>query len=146
MTRYATCIFCDDIRMEVGNKISLIGVYGGVLQVPSIPALLPKLCIQTNFETPADQAMKSFTLRISYGEKLLSENKLGEDDLTAAMDHVNRDSNSLVEPFTVFSLMLQNIMSPFEIKEPGTLKVIVIVDGVEYPGGKLRIQKEPSAQ
>lgn len=36
---------CDDIRQEVGNKISLMGIYAQDLILPEIPFSLPKLCI-----------------------------------------------------------------------------------------------------
>ena len=35
--RIANCIFCEDIRAEVGNKISLMGVYGIDMQFPVPP-------------------------------------------------------------------------------------------------------------
>ena len=39
------CLFCDDIRREVGGKTSLIGIYHGdiIFNSPK-PALYPKLC------------------------------------------------------------------------------------------------------
>lgn len=41
--RVAHCVFCDDIRFEMGNKISLMGIYTGVLNVDqSFPLALPK--------------------------------------------------------------------------------------------------------
>lgn len=36
-------IICDDIRHEVGNKFSLIGVYGSDIYPASMPFLFPKL-------------------------------------------------------------------------------------------------------
>jgi uncharacterized protein DUF6941 len=39
--RVATCIFCDDIRAELSNKISLIGIYGSDMLIASpLPALI----------------------------------------------------------------------------------------------------------
>jgi len=38
-------ILCDDIRQEMGNKISLMGTYGKDVIVPSIPFIFPKLCL-----------------------------------------------------------------------------------------------------
>jgi hypothetical protein len=34
-------LFCDDVRLEVGNKLS----YMGVFQVPQLPVWLPKLAV-----------------------------------------------------------------------------------------------------
>lgn len=38
-------ILCDDIRQELGGKVSLMGIYGRDLVVPDIPFMLPKLCL-----------------------------------------------------------------------------------------------------
>lgn len=36
---------CDDIREEIGNKVSLMGIYGDNIVFPILPAVMPKLCI-----------------------------------------------------------------------------------------------------
>lgn len=49
--RVAFCLFCDDIRLEVGNKPSFMGIYtGGEMVFPpdmpsGQPALIPKLAM-----------------------------------------------------------------------------------------------------
>ena len=41
--RVAHCIFCDDIRLEQGNKISLMGCYGADISIDRpFPLTLPK--------------------------------------------------------------------------------------------------------
>ncbi len=42
-------LICDDIRQEVGKKVSLIGIYpGNVIYMP-IPSVMPKLCFHLVF-------------------------------------------------------------------------------------------------
>jgi hypothetical protein len=36
---------CDDIRLEAGNKLSLMGLYDEAIVVKAVPARLPKLCL-----------------------------------------------------------------------------------------------------
>lgn len=43
-------ILCDDVRHEVGNKLSLMGVYGADLCISRLPAMLPHLCIVVMLE------------------------------------------------------------------------------------------------
>ncbi len=38
-------ILCDDIRMETGNKFSIMGVYPRDVLFKSLPAILPKLSL-----------------------------------------------------------------------------------------------------
>ena len=54
--RVAYCLFCDDIRQEVGGKTSLIGIYHGdiTFNAPK-PVAYPKLCAHlTIISEPAD--------------------------------------------------------------------------------------------
>lgn len=60
--RYGYCIFCDDIRTELGEKLSFMGVYNGILFLPEFPYTLPKLCAHINLVTPADQPYKSIVV------------------------------------------------------------------------------------
>src|SRR5437762_12310083 len=40
----AYTLFCDDVRLEVGNKLSYMGVFQNIL-VPQLPLWLPKLAV-----------------------------------------------------------------------------------------------------
>ena len=40
-----TTIICDDVRSEVGNKFSLMGVYQRNIIFKKLPSILPKLCL-----------------------------------------------------------------------------------------------------
>ena len=37
-------IICDDIRSEVGNKVSLMGIYGNTIVIPQMRFRFSKLC------------------------------------------------------------------------------------------------------
>ena len=50
-------MLCDDVRNEVGNKLSFMGVYGPELWVGKVPAMMPHLC----FVVMLDQISQSFT-------------------------------------------------------------------------------------
>lgn len=47
--KFNYAIICDDIRQEVGNKISLIGIYSKDIFVTKIPFTFPKLCFAINY-------------------------------------------------------------------------------------------------
>lgn len=40
----AYTLFCDDVRLEVGNKLSYMGVFQSIV-VPQLPVWLPKLAV-----------------------------------------------------------------------------------------------------
>src|SRR5499433_4427017 len=37
-------LFCDDVRLEIGNKLSYMGVFQSII-VPQLPVWLPKLAV-----------------------------------------------------------------------------------------------------
>lgn len=44
---YGYTIFCDDIRMEIGNKLTYVGVYlDGIVPGGPFPIVMPKLAMQ----------------------------------------------------------------------------------------------------
>jgi hypothetical protein len=48
--RFAHCLFCDDVRQEVGGKLSYMGIYGSDMifppgATPGIPILVQKLIV-----------------------------------------------------------------------------------------------------
>lgn len=42
--KLAYTLFCDDVRLEVGNKLSYMGVFQSII-VPQLPVWLPKLAV-----------------------------------------------------------------------------------------------------
>jgi hypothetical protein len=62
--RILTAIFCDDIRQEMGNKMSFMGCYQSELLVPTTPIGLSKLCVYATVLTPIARPFKSLTLRV----------------------------------------------------------------------------------
>jgi hypothetical protein len=42
---YGYTIFCDDIRVEIGGKLTYVGVYTGPMLVPTFPFTLQKLAL-----------------------------------------------------------------------------------------------------
>ncbi len=42
---YKCVLFCEDIRQEVGGRVSLMGILGNKLLVQDFPLVFPKLCL-----------------------------------------------------------------------------------------------------
>ncbi len=143
MTRFAYCHFCDDIRLEVGHKITLVGMYSGQLLVPTFPAILPKLCIVAFCASPIETPLKSLIIRAKMNELVLQEITLGEADLQQAFQTIEgSDSNSdCDEPFQLFQIGAHIVISPFIADCCTTLTVMVNADGEEMMAGKLRIRQ-----
>lgn len=65
-TSYGYTIFCDDVRLEIGGKYSLMGVYSGVMYVSgTFPVRLPKFFVSTAILIfPKDLPVKEMELLI----------------------------------------------------------------------------------
>jgi hypothetical protein len=64
---YGYTTFCDDIRMELGGKITLVGVYGGqmVLAGP-LPGVLPKLALHISYRQRYDRIVLPVQFRVFF--------------------------------------------------------------------------------
>jgi hypothetical protein len=141
---YGYTIFCDDIRQEVGGKISFVGVYSGTIFVHGeFPVTLPKFAfgisliqrrelVEPNIEVqiflPGD-AEDSPSIRGQLSEPmegaLAAQIARGVDE-TATM-HINLVAASLT------------------FKEPGIMKVRAIRRGDLIRLGSIRITSQPQS-
>jgi hypothetical protein len=62
--RWVHTLWCDDIRHEVGNKPSFMGVYNGELVMPTVPGVLPRLAAYITIGTPRDRPFKKLSIRM----------------------------------------------------------------------------------
>ncbi|MBE9555018.1 MAG: hypothetical protein IMF05_16250, partial [Proteobacteria bacterium] len=138
MNRFAYSLFCDDIRNEVGNKLSFMGVYSHVLYVPRMPFVLPKFCVQVVAVTPENLPFKSIAVRLKYGDfeeiTALDEGRIKYSTIDTREDlkypgAEESDSNRVVEYQNFY------VFSPFEIKEAGRFSVRVETESGELRAG-----------
>ena len=134
--RFVHAIFCDDIRQEIGNKVSLMGCYQGELFVPFVPLMLPKLCVQVTIFTTVERPLKSLTVRLDQGANQLAVIDFSGDELARAIPPATEDTIRLA---TSVGMML----APFTITEPGELRVMVITEEGEMLGPRLRLKAMP---
>lgn len=130
--RFAHTIWCDDIRQEVGNKPSFMGVFTGGVLLPSLPAILARLGVQTWVVSPIDLPIQSLELQIVRDDGVvLAEIKPEVPPHTAF---------PRVEDATTQQIVVGVVMGPVEI--PVGCKWFVVkvkADGDEFEGPKLRI-------
>lgn len=126
-------IFCDDIRHEMGGKVSLIGCYTDAMLVFEFPTVLPKLCAQVRLMTPSNRPFREVTYQVLKDEEVILE---GTPELEAVEGHSSPDG----EP-TVQYQHAQFVLSPLEITAPCTLKVRAMADGEMLRGLGLKVVK-----
>ena len=142
LSRYVEVIYCDDIREEVGNKLSYMGVYTSELFIPSTPITLPKLCLAVKVVTDINDPFESLDVRIvksNNGDEieLLSTGSLPipQKSELPGVDH---------ESTLIFALM-SFVLSPFQIDEETILRVKANTEREELSGPALRIRISPQS-
>jgi hypothetical protein len=131
-------IYCDDVRQEVGNKQSFIGVYAAELIVDRLPAILPKFCVVTTLSTPIAQPFDNLRVRVRMDEQCVFDTQ--DIAMTPAAG-----AQAIAEPRTAAERegdMQTNIvlvLSPLQIDDETTLQVVADVDGESMRSRPLRV-------
>jgi hypothetical protein len=123
ITRHLEVIFCDDIREELGNKLSFMGVYSADMTVPVVPIILNKLCIVVRAITENYDRFESLKVSVFQGDDNVELISTGQIVLPDA----NLDSNK--SPLQVIQLTF--MLSPFQIDKETTIRVQAITEREE---------------
>jgi hypothetical protein len=146
ITRHVEILFCDDIRHEIGRKLSYIGVYSGGLFVPAFPVTLPKLCLSVRIVTPADEPLRSLTLRVLKDDAVLQEIEVDEQQLTDASNSAE-DMTEEQRKERVQMAQFLLVFSPIQFDGPCTLRVRVQTEDGELRGMALKVsQAQPPTE
>lgn len=135
--RFMTGIFCDDIRHEVGNKLSFMGCYQSELLVQAMPAVLPKLCIYVSVWTPKNKSFKALTLRVVQDD----DKELARIDIPP--DGLAESAQIQDETATRKTINTAITFSPFVIEKLTTLRLMAITEAGEIIGPRLMIKMLP---
>ena len=100
-------IICDDIRQEIGNKHTFIGIYGPNILVTKIPYVFPKLCFVIFCEDVKGGDVFSIELKNPSGEQL------GNTITGSTPEKIKGNIQ-----FQIFA-----IFSPLDVKQEGEYKL-----------------------
>ncbi len=144
IARHIETLFCDDIRHEINGKLSYIGVYSGTLFVPVFPVTLPKLCISVKIVTPANEPLRSLTLRVLKDDEILQEIVFDKEQLVSAskvLVELSDEERRLRVQMPQFLLAF----SPLHLDKACTLRVRALADHEELRGVGLIIDQISTA-
>lgn len=140
--------WCDDIRQEVGNKPSFMGVYTGGLVVPSLPIVLPRLCAHVQMYFPVHQRVRAIKVRVERSDGLVFAE--AEIDPTAMVDHAEalneaEDSDrDAVDSPPMLGVAAALLMGGLTLAEDTKhLRVFVDADGIVFASYRLRVNVAP---
>lgn len=130
---YGITIFCDDIRYEMGGKITYVGVYHQTLNIRGeLPIFLPVLYFAINLMVPSEYPAKQIAI------KILKQKKNSEKE-EVILDLPPRDLELGGEPEKYQRTVIHLNISPLHIDGDFTLKVRAYFDGKENKLGVLHV-------
>ena len=134
--RFVHAVFCDDIRREIGDKMSLMGCYQSELFVPFLPVVLPKLCVFVTISTPVNRPLKVLKIRLDQDKNQLALIEVSGDAMLNAIPQAEKDVTRVLANAGL-------VLSPLAIAAPGEIRVVVVTEEGEIIGPRLRIKKLP---
>jgi len=135
-------LYCDDIREEMGNKLSLMGVYANDLLVPKLPATISKLCVAVRLAIPVKSKLSSdITLEVAKTQK----GKKAPEILATAPIAAKQVKQAKTQAFAGNDFLLQvNFMiGPLSFDHEFTLSVKAIVGKQVLEGASLQVRQIP---
>lgn len=130
---FGTTVFCDDIRHEINNKLTLIGCYAGELKFSGPPpGILPTFAALINIRIPKAVIFKTVKLRVIKEEGdtattlLETEIEPEEDTLDGTNKPPEQEAND-----RILSLTFPCRWSPLQFSQDGLIKVRAYLDGEE---------------
>jgi len=131
-------IYCDDVRSEIGNKLSFMGIYGPNILLNEFPAILSKLCAVMSLHLPADTQAENVTFSLYKDDEEIGRS-------TALIADVRKAATQPRESDEERRLTIRFIaqMVPLQLQGPCRLKARAEVDGEMIKGGSLVVERTP---
>lgn len=136
--RYVHALWCDDIRQEVGNKPSFMGVYVGGITVPSLPTSLPRLSVYVWAMTPIERPFRKAIVKITRNDDfLLAELPADNIEQIINQNSKHEDEKNVV---LMFGITLIGVELPDKCKY---FSVSVETESETLEGPKIQISVNP---
>jgi len=147
--------FCDDIRHEVGGKFSFIGVYSGLMHIHGatpFPCILPRFGISAYYSQAIDAVVTPIKFLI-YMPGETDNPSIVFDAPDEAIEKSTREAWEREQatkekpepdaPRSYAQVGINAVLSPLEIKCPGSLRVRVTRGDDLVRLGSLEIEPAP---
>lgn len=134
----AFTLFCDDVRQELGGKLSAMGIYQGFMGIFADEVLLPKLVAWTVFQMPYLWAGSQAHVQLWDRDHLLSEAQLSFDappDEPGDAEKVNLAHSTINIPVELV---------PFKAQVGMELRIVFTAPDFSYESDILRVIRQSS--
>lgn len=136
--RYAFCVFCDDLRVEIGNKLSFMGVYSGDMifppgAPPGVPVVVPRFAIIAWLISDIDDMPERVLLKVTTppGSTEIFRNEISGDQIPSP--GVPREGS------TRYVLQITMPITNLPLQSDGNIEVIIETERETLRAGRLRV-------
>jgi hypothetical protein len=139
--RHIVSQFCDDVRLEIGHKLSFIGCYNDEMIVQSFPVTLPKLAVQAKAFTPLRCPFERLTFKLNLQSKTVAQ----MDADAASLNQVNGKTSQASDARWIWIAAVM-IVSPLVVTEACELTLTAETESGPVRGSILRIRSASSIE
>jgi hypothetical protein len=143
--QFSYALFCDDVRFELGNKPSYMGLYGGEMLLPGFPTVLPKLCCIVTFSSPRGSVPRELTAVVYVGDKEMVRQAVPSEFLSRAEQQADSAAEGQ-DPVDRIAIAINFVINNVDFESPTTVRAVVTADGTDWLAGKLRIRQGPASE
>jgi hypothetical protein len=146
-------LFGDDVRAEVGGKLSLMGMYQAEMFFPDtlpMPTVIPKFVLLILYYEIHGALQEDFSFKITYGadNDLLMEIPVPRKEILAEQAKTTFATDSTSEDTErIFHIRMPVALSPFVVQKLGRLRVRAhYTDGKILKLGSIALRQVPEAE
>lgn len=139
---YGNVTFCDDIRIELDGRVSLIGCFVGEIIFPGqFPLTVPKLGINIQFFELPESEKKNLFLEVLFpGDSDLQPSFVSQIDVANLTDKTN--ASNLTDQDTRRCVSFNLVLSPVNIRQEGYIRARVKKGQNIYRIGRVRVSAQ----
>jgi hypothetical protein len=144
MVPFGTAVFCDDIRFELFNKVSLIGVYGYELMLlGSFPTSLPKLGIFTAVRFHKTRSISGVRMLVYFpGDSEAAPSHSQDIPIQLSPDqYPSADPAEYPDPSEYYGFNHPFLFSPVVVRQAGYIRVRAIAGDTVVKVGSLKLRE-----
>ncbi len=137
--RFLHAIFCDDIRFELQNKLSLMGIYYGSITPEALPTYLARFCAHAVAVTPVERPFRQVDLQLLLNDVVVQEMSVPPEALV-----MDPEKSLLPTPSRLAAFGGNLVVSPLYLSEPGVISVRAITEEGILTGPRLPVLTPPT--
>lgn len=138
-TRNLFTLFADDVRQEVGNKLTIVGIYQSQMLAPRFPLVLPKLAIVMAASTAENDPFEELVFEVLRDDTLLQDVSFSPEEIQVPFAQGQGTEERI-------QVQCVAILGPLQIDSPCSLHTRLKTESGILRGASLQIQHSPGRQ